>query len=434
MTGYLLLELSSDWVIGSLGSPPSDFEYVGDRSVSAQELASAVNRFFDTRDASAKLLIGLHATSVVSATFTPAASVNRSDRRAMLYELEQSLPFDAEDATADFAGSERNTVGVAVRTDKLLRLVEDVEAGGAQVLSIFPAALGAAQEFGELNECVAWRSGGAVEVIACDRGHLRSWSHLPDTPATVTRTVELEDLGSIKLVEDPEIPGSDFAVEINATSTESASLLDHVSKFAAKVAAGDVTPWIELRRGELANGDPNRQFRKPLNWLAATVAVLLVAFSMACWYRAGVYETQAAGFADQQRSLFKQVFPGIRTNAPMSRLRSEHARFMSSRQTNTDVELPVSAIEPTVRALSAPANDLRFKLTEFRMENGNLDLAAEVRSYSDATKLAQALEASGFDVSPEGQEQLAVGRISTKLRGVSRREQDGQSSAEKGGE
>jgi type II secretory pathway component PulL len=420
MNGYLLFETSSDWFIGLAGASVHEMERVADRSVSPAELASAVAQYCSARDPRCQLVIALHATSVVSATLPATANANKTDRRALLYELESSLPFDAEDATADFTGDATQLIGVAVRTSMLLPFIENVESRGMQVISIFPAATGAAQEYAGSggDQCLAWRTDGSVELVACAGSQIRHWSHLADSSVATARTVQIEDLGGVRLVLDPQVETSDFAAEIGAVSESVASMPAQVSSFAASVLAGNVTPWIELRRDALSNGDPNRPYRKSLNRLLIAAAGLLILFSLACWYRAKSYDAQAVKFADQQQALFKQVFPNIRTNAPMSRLKSEHARFVSSRQTNSSVELPISAIEPTVRMLESLPPDLAVKYTEFRMENGKLDISAEVRSFTDATSFAQSLEQVGFDVIQEPLQQLAPGRVSTKLRGA----------------
>jgi hypothetical protein len=241
MNGYLLFETSSDWFIGLAGASVHEMERVADRSVSPAELASAVAQYCSARDPRCQLVIALHATSVVSATLPATANANKTDRRALLYELESSLPFDAEDATADFTGDATQLIGVAVRTSMLLPFIENVESRGMQVISIFPAATGAAQEYAGSggDQCLAWRTDGSVELVACAGSQIRHWSHLADSSVATARTVQIEDLGGVRLVLDPQVETSDFAAEIGAVSESVASMPAQVSSFAASVLAGE---------------------------------------------------------------------------------------------------------------------------------------------------------------------------------------------------
>jgi type II secretory pathway component PulL len=415
VTTFLLLETRDEWLVGVAGSPLAEFEFVAIRSATTAELCEAVSVYCSARDEKPGVVISLHATSVVSARFT-IDTRSRRDRNAMLFELEPTLPFDAEDSVADFVVDGPNVIGIAVCASKFLPLVQQLESRGILVQSIVPTALAAVQFQSIARQCVAWRSNEAVEVIAWNDSGLRFWSHLPDEPRAVARALDVEEFDTVTLLEEPGCESQIFPAAIEASQTASASMFNQASSCAAEIVSGNVTPWIELRRGVLANGDLHRPVQKSINWLLAAGGALLILFSLACWFRASAYERQAEQFADEQQSLFKQVFPTIRTNAPISRLRSEHARFLRSRQTNTDVQLPISAISPTVRLIKGMQPE-RVKLTELRMQDGGVTIAVEVKSYADAERVAKSMEASGFTVTPQGQEQIGSGRITASFRG-----------------
>ena len=174
---------------------------------------------------------------------------------------------------------DRPRLGVAVPTSRLLPFIRDVESRGVLVQSIFPAAIGAAQNLKDQSPSLVWRSSGAVDLIESDGSGLRFWSHLPDSPTAVVRTLKLEEIGSPKFLDDPDSPSPEFGHEISAALSSTESLGDHASLFAKDVQAGNVAPWIELRRDALANGDPSRPVQKQLNWLmAASGGVAVVVF------------------------------------------------------------------------------------------------------------------------------------------------------------
>lgn len=422
----VMLEMADDWMIAPVGASLANFEPLAARSVPGKELATVVATYCAQRGfEAADLVVAVHATSVVATTFATDFG-SKNDARALLYQLEASLPFDAEDAVADFVGSGSQRLGVAIDSRRLTEFIREVEQTGIRVQSVVPSILMATQSFADSDGDFVWRGLGATDWVSVRGGQLQDWSHMPDDPRAVVRTLKLEGVTDPRVVEDTADPGhtatgsgSAFADDIGAALVHGASSVDHVSSFAAKLVGGHVTPWVELRRGALANGDERRPYRRALNLFLLMAAALLVAFSLACWNRAGKYSAFAETAAADQRKLFKEAFPGSRVpGAPLSRLRSEHKRSLSSRQTNAGVKLPVSAIEPTYRVLAALPEDLRVRFTEFSVTNGGLELEVEIGNFGDATRLASALERQGFTVSPGRQENLGDGRITTRLTAV----------------
>lgn len=418
--GVLLLERSSAWWIGDVAAPADPLEELAPRESDGEELAAACAAYCQRHfGGSVNIVVALHATSVVPTT-EPLG--NSGDRRSLLYEMEAELPFDAEDAVADFCGG-RAKFGVAVPARELGHFIRKVEEAGHQVQSVFPAAPGAVQQAAadSADAGLLWRSDGAVDLIKLEHGRPRLWQHLPDDPVGARRAIRLAEIGPPVVIEDEEVDlaAAEFAEAVGATEVRVASATAAVRDLAGGILRGDVSPWIELRRDVLANGDPNRPYRFATNVLAVTVCALLIAAIGANLLRAQRYQALVAGVSQQQRELFQKALPERRVpGAIMSRLRSEHARFVSSRQTNRDVELPESVLEPAHRFLTALPADLPVRFTEVRIENGKLDLGAEVKSFAEASRLARALESVGFDVTPETQQQLEDGRVATRLRGT----------------
>ncbi len=420
-SGCLLLEADDGWRLGLVGSSAESFDIVADRHASPTDLAKAVVAQCETLGhAGADLVVAVHSDSVVSALFPADRNVNTRDRRAMLFELEPSLPFDAEDAVADFAGEGANTVGVAMQHGRLSRFVTTVEEHGFRLQSIFPLALAALQSFADDDGCYAWRTSESVELMEIRNGNLGSWRQLPVDVNAVTRELRVRNLHAPKLLEEPNIEADSFATEIGAINCKQASMWDHASKFAATVISGNTSPWIELRRDVLANGDPNRPYRQSLNWLTIAGLALLILFSVACWWRAGKYSEQAERFAADQRKLYKEAFPGKRVpRAPMSRLRSERSRLLGLSGSGENVKLPVSAIEPIVNVVSG-LRDHRVQVSELRVSDGMVDLTIQMRDYAAISSLKRAIEDQGFAVETGSQDLGSDGFVSTTLSGKPR--------------
>src|SRR4051812_45779742 len=68
----------------------------------------------------------------------------KSDYAAMLYRLEEKLPWPAEAITADFVRHENGALGICIKTENLRPLIDALESHGIPVQTITPAALLAA--------------------------------------------------------------------------------------------------------------------------------------------------------------------------------------------------------------------------------------------------------------------------------------------------
>ncbi len=419
---WLLLESSDSWLMTRLDGP-TEFTTLAAPSAGSAELAGQIVSHCAQSGADHwNLVIALHATSVVAARI-PRAEPSRT-AEALLYDLEPSLPFDAEFAVADFSDGPDTVLGVALHADRLTSLVQQLEDSGARVISIVPAALAAVQQAAHNRQsgCVLWRSDGAIELVEYTHSTVLRWHHLPDSATAASRELSVEPPSHpIALIEDPALVSDDAAeigLEALSAVREQLQLPDQVAQFGRRTAAGRVTPWIELRRGPLANGDPHRAWRGAMTVFVAAAGVMLAALAAAFWIRADRYHAQAEAIAQDQQQLFREAFPERRVpRAMLSRLRSEYTRLLNSRQASRIVDLPTSAIEPTYRILQALPDDLRLRVAELRVEDGAFDLAAELTSFREATRLAEALEQHGFAVTPQTQEQLDAGRVSTKFHG-----------------
>jgi len=414
----VLLEAGDGWYLHAVGALPGSPKRIGSRSTTGVALADLVHEQCQLRGIkNADLVVAVHADSVVCAALPDGSTASVRDRAALVYQLEPQLPFDAEDVVVDFAGQGESLIAVAVRHAGLLAFVAAIEERAARVQSLVPAALAAVQNVADTDGVFVWRTNDAVELVEVQNNDLCAWYHLPNDAGAVARELRLRGFAMPSLITDPAREPDGFAETIAAGSTNQRAVADEVAQFATRVLSGHTSPWIELRRDALANGDPNRPYRSALNLLTVAGLALVIFFIAACWWRAGKYSDEAQGYAREHRELYKSAFPGKRLpRAPLSRLRSEHARLLGARGAG-DVKLPVSVVGPTFHLLSGLKSH-RARVSELRVQDGGFDLTVQVKNFNDVAALKRSIEQQGFVVEVGSQDTDNDGFVVTTLKGL----------------
>ncbi len=427
--GCLLLETSTGWRTITAGASPLRAVDVGDASVAARQLAQAVHEFVTTWKLDPRrMLIAPSATSTFFATF-PADELGKAlNRNSLTYHLEDVLPFDAEDIVADFQIGESLTSSLCIEKQRWSAIVAALEDEGLLVQSIVPAAILACQSL--LGEACArdagvilWHEDATVDLFRVGKQQLLGWQHLPaqSDPLRQELTLTLLDETAPKTIVvingSPElhdvletIPAHDVR-DISMPSQE-----QHAARDAGQILRGKRTPWFELRRGALTNGDPARPYRGSLVSLYLAAALMLLTLTGACWWRAQQLRDQLAGVGRQQADVFESAFPGTPVpSAVLSRLSSEHTKVVGSRRVSSDLPVPRPALDVLYSLLQGLPDDVRFRLTEIQIENGELRLDIELRNHSDAGKMAGALESQGFRVVPPSTTQREDQAVQSRL-------------------
>lgn len=425
--GCLILETSGGWQLTTTGSanPPSaDVEVE-----SAADLAESVAAFVEThrlrRD---RLLIAPQSNSVLFATFPVGELAASRDRRTMAFRLEGSLPFDAEQTVADFLVGERLVSSVSVNGDALLPIVTALEERGLLVQSIVPAAILACQSLVRHEPHVAeglilWQETDRCEWLRLSEGQLDQWRHLPAGASVLSRELTVQQLDA---AETPAVMLVDMADELadelqadcpGARRITTDGLAESARRFAGQVLSGSQTPWFELRRDRLANGDPYRAYRPAVSWLMGAAAAFVIVLAIAWGARAARLQQRFTEIKQQQRDLFERTFPQSPIpRAIVSRIHSEHAKMIGSRQMNDDVPRSHSALDVLHGFLTGRPTALRSRFTEIRVENGVLTADIELRSHDDAGVVAACLEQSGFSVDPPTTTQRDEKTVVTRLQ------------------
>jgi type II secretory pathway component PulL len=362
------------------------------------------------------VLLALGSSSCASATIEVPSERQSRKRSALGFLAEPHLPWSVEEAVIDYelVGSNRAfVVGSEVRP--LAELIAILEERGIPVASVAPSArLALAQHLKSASAITSryallWRNEDAVDLWLVDNGRPLAWNWLPCDVGAINCAVGYLALCQTKVAaltarncpddllaavgaqtgllrcESPPLASED---PLCAAAAEGAAILD------GRHAAG-----IELRRDRLAAKDPMRAVRSHLRLLQGSLLLLFAALGIALYGQCQRLDAVRNEYDQQQRAVFERLFPGQRIPVAVhARLESELGRLKGVR--GEGGELPVSIpflslLGPVLKTLPA---DLRCRILEVRVENGQLDLVGQVRAHSDADRIAEALRGAGFVV------------------------------------
>ena len=424
----LVVERIDDWFI-KVGE---ETEVVA-HSVTTEELVTCVQLMIKLAGLnSPKCVLAPASRNSFFTTLATGDDLDPRDRDALIYELEDHLPLDAESMVADFVTvpevvasqlsksptqpngtteSESNHAtfvsAVAIETKQWQAIAEAFESNGIQIRCVIPAACLATRSL-----CQSRRFTDVVELVLCDDNRadfitvgsdtILGWKHLHLNAEAIRRHRLLDPLSA----ETTVVVGADNdALELIAGQTavepNDEPLETHWERGAELSLSKQSSRWFDLRRDQLAPADPLRPIASQLRWVAFAVAACLFAMVIGGWWRTHRIEQEIDQLRTQQQTEFKETFPGVRVPAAlMRRVKSEHARVMGSRGASTQVELPRSAVAVMQDLLEGLPSDIRFRVTNISILNGRVDLDLQVRSPVDAGAFATSLSQAGFQVEP----------------------------------
>ena len=409
-TGWFLLQTSRGWRIAAADPDNPTFHDLECTCDAAPDvLGNTVAAFLEDCGSSAKnIVLGVSSTSAMVGSLEVSLDDQRS-LRTLEYELESVLPFAAEEVVADFACNGEHVFGVCVKIEDWLPVVIELEMRGLRVQSISPVALLAMQAYltqatAQDAELVLWREDPSLDLFHCCGRAVTNWCHWSDDPRAAARQLAVESLSGRQPVRCHIVNAADSVTDLGSGiefhRVETKSLAEHALQAAASVLEGNSSPSIELRREELAAGDPNRALRGSLRFLYVAAAICLTVLASVFWFKSVQYRWRSEELQRQQAAAFREAFPQARVPAGvLSRLRSEHGKLRSARSWQGDTELPVSALHVLFEFLAALPDQQRYRFREFRIEDGKIDVDVELRSHNGANVLVSSFENRGFAVS-----------------------------------
>ncbi|MEM8738838.1 MAG: hypothetical protein AAGG38_10235 [Planctomycetota bacterium] len=448
-----LLIRDNAWVIGlSDGSAARVIELPFDSAdTSAQSKVDlALDQIKRTDARIGPLVLGLPSAWCLAAAVPTDGLQRRQRHQGLIYRLEERLPINAEDFTANFTapgnalrtsresasgatpGNHKQTsvLGVAVRHERVAPILEALETKGLNVAHLTPttwlahAALEPQRLPDGSNHRLAALASGpeTCDLFLCEYGRITRWRHVHrdlralnaerqvlaghlDRREVAVAAVGLTDAERQTLSsEAPPLP----TAKMDGPGQDTDSL---AVAHATELLKQDQAPALDLRCGTLSGRGMWPRIAGPAISAVAAAALLLLSFGGLNTWRA-YQATSAAETHDQaQITLYRQTFPGQRVPAAvLSRFRSEAAKAKGLTGDSDTLPPPARTLAdlrdvltglsvstaPSARNTRSPsgAERMRFRVDELRIEPRRLYLDGRVRSHADADRLVAGLQAT----------------------------------------
>ena len=418
--GFLLAESQEAWRLIPTGSvSESESRSIAVRS--AHQVAQDVRDAINEAGGNSRVVLAPDSNSCYFCKLNREAIAGLKDRKAMLFEMESSLPLDAESVVADIVPRDKCTTGIAIDRLRWLDLVRSLDDAGVLVESIVPLPVLAAQSLiteqkANEEDLLVWSRDLRTDLIVIGDRQFNAWRHFGYESDRLSLEVSAFRAGGIsnEQIRWINLP-KDYPCDLVSNEDVEAA----AARAAARILQKKAEPWYELRRDDLAAGDPLRAFRGPLRFAALAASLLVLTTIAASLWRRHRIDSEIQSVRNEQRELFKKSFPGTRVPAAMlSRIRSEHRKALGARKVGVDVPKMENAIDVLDAFLAGSPKNLRLHVDRIEIRSGELRLDVQLRAHADAGKLAASLEGSGFEMRPPGTQQRDPKTVVTELQGV----------------
>ena len=390
---------------------------------SGESIETAARSLEEIGLASTPVVIALESELCLTCRFEVATRRQARSREVLAFKAEEELPVAAEELASDYLASGVHIFGVSANRRQIEGTLDALTS--LDIRGVAPLALLAAQEYARDAPLgvTRWLRRDQVEQIEIGRSGITSWRTLPaeendlETALIAQRLAEgageafigLGDLGRVS----QQIPNScRHVVECSGDPC-----LYYALQATSRIGRGEKQPAIDLRRDPVLR---RLVQRNPLSRdlaLLGLAALVLIGAAAAQQYRKvadSLRELQRLESAEAE--VFREVFPDKRLpRGVRARLESEHRRLVGARPDSASAPEHRDAAVRLQSLLESLPKDLRFRLTEVRIEGSRVSLLGEARSHADADRIATALRRSGLAVDPPSTRQLAVKGVEYRL-------------------
>ena len=430
-TACVLVQQNGRWRISV--TDRADWETVELREAAegeewAEALAAEVADYAARRELErVEVILALDTRATLAATLAIEEQEARH-RASLVYELEDDLPWSAEEMVADFVVHPERTLGVAVNAERWKPLMTRLEAQSLPVPSIGSVALMgmqrcASEAWWQQADGLLWCEAEGVHLVLLEEGRPVGWRWVGREARAVMQELrvwsEAEPAArrwTVVNVDDTLMSSLESLEGFEWQFVETEGLEEHARGWASEVARGKQVSWLEWRRDSLATGTAHRAVRRAMAALVLAALLLAASWFGVLGYRTWENRRRVAALEQREVELFRELMPGTRLPpAVLARLQSERARLLAARRVPADVRLPLPAVAVLRDFLAAMPRRVRVHVRELRIENGELDLHADLNRHADASILVDALRAHRFEVPPPTTEQNGDGSVSVRL-------------------
>lgn len=363
-------------------------------------------------DADRSVVLALN-TSDCFSFFREVADRRRlKTRNAMVYDIEEFIPLDADDLAVGVLDSAGGSLIIAADSRSLVTLVRTIESRGGYIASITPIillAIGALAKAHALKkwDALIWESDEGFDLVRLCNGKPIGWHWCSDQDAlkeSFHSLVGSKDAGRVALVHC----GEDLGNVIGKVEHVDAIEMDRQQAAAdecSRVVAGRSTPLVDLRDGPLRSASPYRPIRTSLRMAMAAAFVFQVVVLASAWVARERYASQTEASVLSQELNFKTVFPGEPIPVGMvARLESERRRLAGTRGVSEKALPAVRSALPVMHVFLSGMPEIdsaKFNIDRLEFSAGSIqNLSGEAKSYQDLEYLAERLRNAGLAVPP----------------------------------
>lgn len=399
----------------------SAVEFVPDELVAqAEKIEAALS---EAGNQGKPIVLGLSTDWCLATTLAVASPQILRRPQVMHFQLEESIPWTAEEYVSDFIGHRSQALMVAVRHQLLADFLQALEDAGIFIIAIGPLTLLAIeQHLTPSDPWLLWQDGEFVDLVVMRQGKPFRWERSPATAKDLVRLVRLEALTQASpgpfltcaMAEDLSQALTDEGVEFEPL--ESLTQLQAANLTAQSIVTGQQEPHINLRKDELGGREKFSSLGKEVVRLKIAAAVLLLGIGLAFWVRGKHYAEANQQVRTKLTTVYQDLFPEKEVPSRVgAEIDSQFKLLRGTRQPAADLPTPASADLVLQRLLQALPEKLRFRMPEIRVEQNRLYLSGEVRSNTDADQIATALREQGFLVDPPRTQRLAEKGFSVRF-------------------
>lgn len=343
-------------------------------------------------------------------------------KETLLYDLELELPFSAEDMLVRWSQSDAFTYCVCTRKSDWQALTIALAKIPVRLYGITSSTLQIAESLNTKLPKNCWlvvRVSGTLESVLILQGQIRDWRLLSDSEPVPMQLSRLRELPELALDDQPlPEPEAFFEYSVGGESTESpgGQRIDATDGFPDVLRRTKRAPWHTFALETDATMQDRWSNGERFLGIALGCLVILLAsfFARSIQIRRGISEMNAA-----QADLFQSAFPNQRVpGSILRRLRSEQAKQKGIRNQSLANERSPSSTDALYRVLKCVPKELSVQIEQCRLENGLLLLSGTFSKHTDAGRLAEALQAAGFDTGPPTTELLDSGKVKGSIRGT----------------
>ena len=358
------------------------------------------------------IVVALESNLCLASNCRVASPKQARDRRTLTYLLEESLPVAAEEILADFVTGGTHVLGFCCDRQQVKRVIDPLCELGADLRAVSPLAILAGGELqiesgkNDLIESV-WLTKKAADVTRWENGKPVSWRTHPANRDELTIINTLDWLAGSQeaprrwLEQESQSILASSADSDQVTITVGDPRLAYALKAAARITAGTETPAVDfLRDFKTATTGIHDPLARDRVVLACAAACLLAASAFWLLMSGSAIEAAIENSEIEQTDLFRDTFPDKRVpNGILRRLQSEARRLTGTRAGGADApEHPDASL--LLQEVLTQLPDTRYQLKEIRIEGGGAYLIGEVRSHSEADRIAASLRKAGLAASP----------------------------------